>query len=240
MRVLLVGGSGYVGSMVTPYLKAEHQLRVLDPAPPKDPSVEYLAGSAADMAVVRQAVQGMEGVVYMAMPRTAEGRYDCWDIDANYDLHVKHLHRVLLAAVEAKIARAVYTSSMSVYAYRPGGFTQGDDTPPDAPDLYGFTKRLGELVCDFFARVHGVAAVSLRLNGPMPLEDWHRAAAAGRISTQTAAPDVASAIALALTAPITGHHAVNIAGDWAGKVVRCTRAKELLGWEPRERPRATG
>jgi len=236
MNVLLAGGSGYVGTMVTPYLKKDHALRVLDPKPPKDPEIEYTAGSVADLAAIRRALEGMEGVVYMAMPRTQEGNYDCRDIDANYDIHVKHLHRVLLAAAEAKVTRAVYTSSMSVYLHRPPGFPDGEDTPPDATDLYGFTKRLGEVVCDYFARAHGMAVVSLRLNGPMPLEDWRRAAQAGHVLGQTAAPDVASAIALSLAAPLSGAHILNITGDYVGRYCRCGRAKELLGWEPLARP----
>ncbi|HUT37535.1 MAG TPA: NAD(P)-dependent oxidoreductase [Planctomycetota bacterium] len=236
MRILLLGGSGYVGTMVIPYLKTEHTLRVLDLTPPKDAAVEYVQGSVADLAAVRQALVGMDAVVYMTMARTAEGKYEVRDLDANYDLHVKHLHRVLLAAAEAGIGRAVYASSMSVYAYRPHGFSEGDDTPPDAADLYGFTKRLGEIVCEYFARVRGMVIVSLRLNNPMPLEDWQQAARAGRLVAQTAAPDVASAIALSLTAPIAGAHAVNVAGDYEGRRVRCTRARDLLGWEPRARP----
>ncbi|MBM4034128.1 MAG: NAD(P)-dependent oxidoreductase [Planctomycetes bacterium] len=199
-------------------------------------ALDYVQGSAADIAAVRRALEGVEGVVYMAMARTSAGGYDVKDIDANYDIHVKHLHRVLQAAAEAGIRRAVYTSSMSVYGYRPAGFPEGEDTPADAPDLYGFTKRLGEIVCDFFARVHKMAVVSLRLNGPMPLEDWQRAARAGRVGGQTAAPDVASAIALSLTAPLAGAHVLNIAGDYTGKHVPCTRAKDLLGWEPLARP----
>lgn len=236
MRILLAGGSGYVGSMVTPYLKAEHTLRVLDLVPPKDPSVEFIQGSVADDAVVRRALEETEGVVYMAMARTSDGKYDCSSIDANYDIHVKHVHRVLLAAAEANIRRAVYTSSMSVYRHRPPGFPDGEDTPADATELYGFTKRLGEIVCDFFARVHNMTVVSLRLNGPMPLEDWQRAARAGRILGQTAAPDVARAISLSLTAPLSGAHIFNITGDYLGRYCRCTRAKELLGWEPLARP----
>jgi len=237
MRILLVGGSGYVGTMVTPYLKAEHALRVLDLVPPKDPAVEYVQGSVADAAAIRQAIEGIEGVAYMAMPRCADGKYDVRDLDLNYDIHVKHLHRVLLAAAGAGITRAAYASSMSVYAYRPNGWPQEDDTPCDAPDLYGFTKRLGELVCDFCARAHKMAIVSLRLNNPMTLDDWLRHYHPERLVTHTAAPDVASAIALSLTAPITGHHAVNISGDFEGKRLRCTGARSILGWEPRARPK---
>jgi nucleoside-diphosphate-sugar epimerase len=34
MKVLLAGGSGLVGSFITPYLRAVHELRVLDIRPP--------------------------------------------------------------------------------------------------------------------------------------------------------------------------------------------------------------
>jgi nucleoside-diphosphate-sugar epimerase len=236
MRILLVGGSGYVGSMVTPYLKEQHSLRIFDLVPPKDPSLEYVQGSVSDAAAIRAALDGIEGVVYMAMGRNSDGRYEVRDVGVNHDLHVTGLHRVLVLASEAKIARAVYTSSGSVHGTRPGGRVPSEDTPCDAPDVYGFTKWLGELVCEHFVRVRKMAIVSLRLNMPMPLEDWQKSCRPGRPATQTAAPDVASAISLGLTAPVTGFHTLSIAGDYEGKMVNCARAKQVLGWEPRERP----
>jgi nucleoside-diphosphate-sugar epimerase len=237
MRVLLVGGSGYVGTMCMPHLKPQFDLRVLDLVPPNDPSVESVQGSVQDTDAVRRALEGMEAVVYMAMARFPDGKYDCRTIDANYDVHVKHLHRVLQCAAEAKIARTVYTSSMSVHGYPPNGIYPSEDLPCNAPDVYGFTKWLGELVCEHFVRVRKMAIVSLRLNMPMPLEDWQKSCRPGRPATQTAAPDVASSIALGLTVPLTGFHTVFISGDHEGKLVNCSRAKQLLAWEPRERPR---
>ena len=48
MKVLLVGGSGHVGSMTLPYMKAHHQFRILDLSPPKDSTVDYIQGSVTD------------------------------------------------------------------------------------------------------------------------------------------------------------------------------------------------
>jgi nucleoside-diphosphate-sugar epimerase len=48
---------------------------------------------------------------------------------------------------------------------------------------------------------------------------------------------VASAIALALAAPLVGFHALSISGDYEGRRINCAKAKQVLGWEPRERPR---
>ena len=36
MNVLLIGGSGHVGTMTLPYMKSHHNFRVLDLNPPKD------------------------------------------------------------------------------------------------------------------------------------------------------------------------------------------------------------
>jgi len=239
MRILLVGGSGYVGTMVIPHLKKDFELRVLDPAPPKDASVDYVSGSALDPATVRRALEGMEAVVHMVIGRNPDGSYAMGDIDLNYDLNVKSLHRVLDAACEAGIRRAAATSTMSVHGHRPNGFPEGEDTPCDARDVYGFTKGLAEQVCGYFARVRGMTVVALRLNMPVPVEDWHGNCRPGRPNTHTAAPDVASAIALSLTVPLTGLHILAISGDYEGKFLNCARAKHILGWEPRERPRAS-
>ena len=46
MNVLLVGGSGLVGTFITPYLRQRHTVRVLDLAPPAH-EVEYVEGSTS-------------------------------------------------------------------------------------------------------------------------------------------------------------------------------------------------
>ena len=48
MNLLLVGGSGLVGTFVTPYLQHQHTLRVLDIHPPKHDDIEYVCGSITD------------------------------------------------------------------------------------------------------------------------------------------------------------------------------------------------
>ena len=235
MKVLLVGGSGYVGNLVIPHLKSAFKLRILDPAPPKDASLDYVSGSALDPAAIRRALEGMDAVVYMVIGRNPDGSYAMSDIALNYDLNLKGLHQVLHAAIEAGITRAVTTSTMSVHDRWPKEVAASEDTPCDARDVYGFTKGLAEQVCGYFARVRGMAVVALRLNMPVPLDEWHKACRPGRPNSYTAAPDVASAIALSLTVPLSGLHILSIAGDHEGKLINCARAKQVLGWEPKER-----
>ena len=62
MKVLLVGGSGMVGTFVTPYLAEHHSLRVLDPRPPVADGVDHIEGSICDPPAVRRALDGCDGV----------------------------------------------------------------------------------------------------------------------------------------------------------------------------------
>ncbi len=56
MKILLVGGSGHVGSFITPYLQARHQLKVLDVQPPTQGDIEYAEGSITDPYDLRRAL----------------------------------------------------------------------------------------------------------------------------------------------------------------------------------------
>ena len=99
MRVLVIGGSGYLGTLVLPFLVERHDLRVLDPRPPAGPVVEYVQGSACDFDALSEAVAGMEAVLYMAMGSYVRVGGDDWGtIESRvnaFDVNVKGLHLAL-------------------------------------------------------------------------------------------------------------------------------------------------
>jgi len=224
MRVALLGGSGYLGGLIMPYLKDSFELSVLDRAPPLGP-YHYQPADADE----RPDLAGFEALIYMGMSRHSSGEYDVSSMDGVYDIHVKNLHRWLDAACQQGVKRALYASSLSVFATaRPG-----DETPCDATDLYGFCKHLGEQVCAHISRVQGLTTVALRLGNPLSDEAWQEHVRLGAFHGQTAALDVARAFSLALTRPLSGFQAINIAGDWRSP---SSRAQQLLGWEPVTRP----
>ena len=67
MKVLLAGGSGRVATLVIPFLKKQHQLRVYDRNPPVDQSLEFLQGELTDPVGLEKAVEGMDALIYLAM-----------------------------------------------------------------------------------------------------------------------------------------------------------------------------
>src|SRR5579871_3261806 len=98
MKVLLVGGSGHVGSLVTPYLLREHQLRVLDLRPPGRGDVEFVHGSITDPTSLERALEGMDTFVAMVMKSPQDGDTTnqdpglIWD---NYTINTIGLHLLL-------------------------------------------------------------------------------------------------------------------------------------------------
>jgi nucleoside-diphosphate-sugar epimerase len=148
MKLLLVGGAGHVGQLITPYLKARHRLRVLDLAPPADPDVEHVRGSVLDPEAIRQALQGVDGFVWLAMRSAQGGMVTDQDIETivnNYDLNTKALHLFLYLAQEAGVKRGVYTSSMSVH-YRVARTTPArtrcrSTRPPSMASARAWAKR---------------------------------------------------------------------------------------------------
>jgi nucleoside-diphosphate-sugar epimerase len=237
MRVLVVGGSGYVAGLVLARLAGRHSIRVLDRRPPED-AVDYLPGSATEYADLRRATGGMDAVVHCAMGSTA------WDtpdgaVDA-FDVNVKSVHLTLLAARDAGVPHAVYVSSLSVYRDLTARRLD-ESVPPDATDLYGLTKRLGEQVCMAAVVEWGLSVNVLRLAWPTPDHVWPawgapscpelRYAADGALIQATAATDLATALAAAIEYR-DGYQLFTISGDRSARLWSTARARDALGWTP--------
>jgi nucleoside-diphosphate-sugar epimerase len=235
MRVLVIGGSGNVGSMTLPLLAQRHALRVFDKKPPASAEWEYLEGHLEDWDRLREAAQGMDALLFMAM-----GSHQNWGSVATartaFDVSVKGLYFALRAAHEAGIPHAVYTSSMSVYSGLERRYFPDEEITPDATDFYGFTKLLGELVCRNAVRDWGMSVNALRLCGPTPNEKWLERTRAGTPTIATAADDVARALLAALDYRGHGFQAFMISGDYEETMMNMSKAKRMLDWAPQARP----
>ena len=240
MNVLVIGGSGHVGSLVLPYLIRRHAVRVFDLQPPACEGVEYVHGSVCDFAALSGAMQGIDTVLYMAMgSHKRVGRDDWATLESRtdaFDVNIKGVHLALYAAHSAGIKHVVYTSSMSVYhdngVNRPGS---DEDTPPDSDHVYGLTKRMGEEVCRSACRVWGMSVNALRLCLPVSEAEWMAEIHPGEPTIRTTAEDTADALIKALDFR-DGFQAFTISGDYQEKLMSLAKAKRLLNWAPSARP----
>ncbi len=244
MRVLLVGGAGRVGTFITPYLREQHELRVLDLRAPSAEGVEYVEGSITDPEALRRALDGVDAFVNLVMKSGQGGsstEQTLTEIRENYEVNTLGLHLLLFTAQELGVRRGVHTSTMSVHHRERTWYPSEESVPLDSPSVYGLTKGLGERICAYFARWFDMNLVALRITGPRERDLWLEERRAGAVSEGvrlyvTDEEDLARAYLAALDAVQSGHgrfDAIFVAGDEGEESFNLSKARRLLGWEPR-------
>ena len=243
MKTLLVGGSGHVGSFITPYLQTKHQLKVLDVHPPRHSGIEYVEGSITDPDDLRRALDGVDSFVNLVMRTPTSGtEASPQEIINNYQVNTLGLHLLLHTAQDMGVSLGVHTSTFTVHNRSRAWYPSEEEVPLDSDGVYGLTKGFGEHICRYFCREFDMNIVALRITGPRTLDQW----GAERRSRGEPPPkqrwyvtdeeDLANAYLAALEAVTVGHglfEAVFIAGDEDGEQVNLSKARRLLGWTPR-------
>ena len=243
MKILLVGGSGHVGSFITPYLREQHELRVFDMKPPRH-DVEFVEGSVTDPAAIERALEGMDTFIWLVMLSPQGGGVVDQDpviIANNYEVNCKGLHTFLWVAQGMGITKGVYTSTMSVHYRNHPYYHSEDSLLLNTPSAYGLSKGFGEGICRYFARWFDMNLVALRITGPRTREQWieERKVASepgrGQGYFATDEEDLANAFLAAAEFVQKGHgnfEPIFIAGDENEVEINLSKAKSLLGWQP--------
>jgi nucleoside-diphosphate-sugar epimerase len=213
--ILFTGSEGGVGRVAVPHLRARgHVVRTLDTQNGAD-----VVGDLCDYATVLAAAEGCTTIVHAgAIAHDVAGiaeRVLATNAQATWN--------ILLAAVACGATRVVHFSSIQVLGFvgdyhRPVQFPITDDYPRHPMTPYQIGKHLGEEACAAFARRHGLITMSLRpgfITHPSIYAHWDVDGAHegmhSALWTYVDGEDVAEAIALSLTAPLTGHHAFLLA-----------------------------
>ncbi len=218
-------------------LSEHHDIRVFDLLPPPAGSWEYVAGDLSDLDRLELAVTGTDALIFMAMGLTdSDGTFKSTAAALSaFDVSVKGLYFALNAARKTRNLHAVYTSSMSVYDGAIGQrYTRSEDVKPDAREVYGLTKNLGEEVCRFAVRSWQMSINVLRLCLPVSMEEWN-APDTDLSVIATSADDVGRALVAALKYR-NGYQEFMISGDRDYTCMDLSKAKRLLHWEPSVRP----
>ncbi len=237
MRILVVGGSGYVAGLILPLLGRRHDIRILDPRPCRGPW-EQVVGDATDHRVLATALDRVDVVVHCAMGAARASRPDA--VANTFDVNVKSVYLTLAVAHTAGVRHAVHISSLSVYDKVTARRLLEED-PPDAVDPYGLTKRLGEEAGRAAAARWGMSVNVLRLAWPTPDDVWPAwgrgkkpriwRTPGGTPIHATAATDVASAVLAAIDFR-AGFEIFHITGDRSAELWSTAKACRLLSWTP--------
>jgi len=176
MKVLVIGGSGFIGSHVVDRLLAHgHSVRVFDRQPerfrPPLPQVEYRYGEFADRMALVEALSGADTVFHLlstTVPSTA-------DLDPATDVRDNLVGTINLLDSMQRLGlyRILFLSS--------GGTVYGipDTLPiPEAHALrpinsYGIVKATIEHYLEMYRRVRGFSPVIIRGSNPFGPRQTH-------------------------------------------------------------------
>ncbi|MEM1447156.1 MAG: SDR family oxidoreductase [Planctomycetota bacterium] len=119
-NVLITGGAGYVGAVLTPQLlDAGHRVTVLDlcwygnDVLPNHENLTLVQGDLRDVDTVKQAMQGVDAVIHLACVSN-DPSFDL-DPELGKSINLDAFEPLVDAAIEAGVKRFVYASSSSVY-----------------------------------------------------------------------------------------------------------------------------
>ncbi|MFL5822943.1 MAG: NAD-dependent epimerase/dehydratase family protein [Solirubrobacteraceae bacterium] len=168
MRVLVTGGSGFIGSHVVDRLRAHgHEPVIYDlrPSPWHEAgSVETVLGSITDREALERALHSCDAVAHLAAVA------DVNDVHASPEdaerVNARGTVAVLEAARRASVKRIVYASTIWVYSDCHGDAVDEETLLPAPSHLYTSTKLAGELYCKAYQELYGIDYTILRFGIP--------------------------------------------------------------------------
>ena len=139
MKIVLIGGSGFIGTELMPLLLDEgHEVIIGDIAPSQKFPNQRVEADLLDKESLRQVCQGCDTIINLAAVHHDNVR----PISRYHDVNVKGSQNLCDVAQELGIENIVFTSSVAVYGFQPG---EPDENTPHKPfNPYGKTKSEAE------------------------------------------------------------------------------------------------
>lgn len=170
MRVLVVGGNGFIGSHLTDFLVSQGQsVRVYNRSrnlyqTQLHKDVEYIYGDFADQSLLKSALKDVEVVYHListTLPSTSNNN-PVVDVASNVIDTIKLLEN----CVNASVKKVIFSSSGgTIYGY-PHELPIDENAPTNPICSYGITKLSIEKYLYLFNYLYGLDYTILRISNP--------------------------------------------------------------------------
>ena len=166
MKILVIGGAGYIGSHVTRhFLDAGHRVGVYDNMSlgleeNLFPEAEFIRGDILDYPELRKAAgRGWDAAVHLAAFKAAG---ESMLAPEKYSVNnICGTLNILNALCETGVGRIVFSSSAAVYG-EPLRLPIDEEHPANPENYYGFTKLEIERFLGWYERLKGIRFAALR------------------------------------------------------------------------------
>ena len=167
MRILVAGGAGYIGSVVSAeLLRAGHQVVVYDNlshghrrAVPR--GAEVITGEIGDRAALDRAFQQHRPEAVMHFAALIEAGQSMQAPERYFRNNTASTLTLLECMLQQGTRRLVFSSTAALYG-NPGRTAIEEDAPLCPTNAYGESKLLVERMLGWFHQIHGLRYASLR------------------------------------------------------------------------------
>jgi len=167
MKILVVGGAGYIGSICTELLLDEgHEAAVFDNLDEGhrravDSRAKFIEGDLADREKIQAALSGTSPDAVMHFAASALVGESMRDPSKYFRNNISNGLNLLDAMVATRVERIVFSSTCAIFG--PPERVPIDETAPARPiNPYGESKLAYEKILRWYGEIHGLKFVSLR------------------------------------------------------------------------------
>lgn len=226
-KVLLTGASGKIGSFLVNALADDFQIHPMYRSPVEGIENPVYA-NLRNFYSLAQAANGMDAIIHLAG--------QSWDKDVHKFMlpdNIAGAYNVFEAARQNGVKRIIFASTNHVVGMY---FAEGERIAEDVairPDtFYAVTKAYGEALGRFYADVHGLSVICLRIGWflyPEQVGENH-----SDRHLWISPRDIKQLMTLCLEAKDIKFEILNAISDNTRQILDVTKAKELLGYAPQD------
>lgn len=168
-KILVTGPNGYVGKAFIEAYGKKDSLRLFGRTPID--GYDFVVGDVKNLDECVGAACGVDIILHMAAATTSKKGVS----DRDYiETNIVGTLNILEAAARNKVNKVVYCSSVCAVGFRATPKLIMETDAPDPSDgIYGYSKYIGEKLCEGYSEKYGINIICLRLGMVFPLHEFH-------------------------------------------------------------------